>query len=704
MERRTVCWSMLLLLTTGSVLAQTSSTHRPADTTAPPDSLWKMGLDPVVVTATRSERTTAEVGVPVSVLEQAEIASRGAARLTDLLEEEPGLTVTSDHGSGLQMRGLDSEYTLILIDGEPVIGRTAGTFDLDRLTTANVKRVEVVRGPTSSLYGSDALAGVVNVITERPDEPLAAEVRSRYATHRTVDVSARLAGRSGPWEGSVFISRYRTGGYDLTPQTLAPTRPGYVDYTAQARGRYEAGPRTTLTLQGRLATQSQDYTVGVQPTGTSAAVPHTQDAGRLDWSVTPKLEQGLGAGWTLTGTLYGAGYHTDQTLRNRPNGTVRSTSALDQHQGEADVILRGAPSTRHLLTIGGGATVESVDADRKSGTRTGGFSFIQDEWRPTDALSVTGSVRFDANSDYASRLSPKLTTRYDLLDRLSVRASVGSGYKAPAFRQLYLDFTNPQAGYSVLGATEVQTGIQRLQAQGQIAELFRSVSALGTPLSPETSWAFNAGLTATLWPNATLRLDAYHNEVDNLIDTEAVARKPNGQNVFTYVNRNEVFTRGIEARLRLRPANALQVDLGYDYLEAKDRQVLRDLKEGTIYRRENGRDVAVTPSEYGGLPDRSTHSGTVQLRYVVSPLDLTASVRGVLRGRYGDADRNGNGIVDADREYVDGYTLWDVTLSKVIRDNYTLRIGSENVLDYTSPSRIPSLPGRRWFVEGQARF
>ena len=699
--RTAACGLVVLLSTLTPAFAQSTPS---ADTTAPVDSLWRLAMDPVVVTATRTQRAADAVAVPVSVIGREEIETQGAARATELLANQPGLTINNDHGSGLQMRGLGAQYTLILVDGEPIVGRTAGTLDLDRLTTANVQRVEIVRGPTSSLYGSEALAGVVNLITERPDEPLGGQVRTRYGTHGTVDLSARLEGENGPWEGSVFVDRYRMGGYDLAPGTLAPTRPGYVDYTAQARGQYDAGPSTTLSLQGRLATQSQDYAVGIGADGTQGEIRHTQQNERLDWNGTAEIEQQLGAEWRLTGTLYGAGYHTDQSLRRADNGTLRSQSVLDQYHGEAEAVLRGALGENHLLTAGAGTTVETIDADRKTGRRTGGFGFVQDEWSPLETLGITGSVRLDANSDYASRLSPKMAVRYAPVDRVSFRASVGSGYKAPAFRQLYLNFTNPQAGYSVFGVTEAQAGLRRLEAQGQIDAFFRQPSTLGAPLNPETSWAFNAGLTASLWDGATLRLDAYHNEVDDLIDTEAVARKTNGQSVFTYVNRNEVFTRGVEARFTLRPAPRLRIQLGYDYLEAKDRQVLEALRNGEIYRREDGRDVQVSPSEYAGLPGRATHSGTAQVRYTVQPLGLTAHVQGTLRGRAGYADLDGNGIIDADGEYLEARTLWDVTLSKTFRDRYTLRMGGENLLGYTNPRRVPSIPGRRWFAEFEAQF
>jgi len=705
MPHRLVVCTVLTVLLGGMVAsAQEPSRRVAADTTAPADSLWQLAMDPVVVTATRAARRADEVAVPVSVIGPRAIESQGAARVADLLASQPGLTITTDHGSGLQMRGLSADYTLILVDGEPIIGRTAGTLDLDRLTTANVERVEIVRGPTSSLYGSDALAGVVNLITHRPDEGFGGELRSRYGTHGTVDLAARLDGTRSPWRGSLFVDRYRTAGYDLASGTLTPTRPGYVDYTAQAQGRYDAHPGTALSLRGRLATQSQDYAVGVSADGTQAEVRHTRQNERLDWNGTAEVEQQLGAGWRLTGTLYGAGYHTDQSLRRASDETVRSQSGLDQYHGEAEAVLRGALGDSHLLTFGAGTTAETIDANRKRGRRIGGFGFVQDEWSPRDALDVTGSVRLDGNSDYASRLSPKLAVRYAPLDRLSVRASVGSGYKAPAFRQLYLDFTNPQAGYSVFGVTEVERGLRRFEEQGQLDAVFRDPSSLGDPLTPEASWAFNAGLTATLWTGATLRVDAYHNEVDNLIDTEAVARKTNGQRVFTYVNRNEVFTRGLEARLTLRPTPGFHVRLGYDYLEAKNRRVLERLEAGEIYRRENGRDVEVAPAEYAGLPGRATHSGTAQVRYRYAPLDLTAQVQGTLRGRVGYADLDGNGIVDADREYLEARTLWDATLSKTLRDHYTLRMGGENLLGYTNPRRVPSISGRRWFAELQARF
>jgi outer membrane receptor for ferrienterochelin and colicins len=202
---------------------------------APRDSLWKVELPQVVVTATKGAKALADVPVPTQVVTARDAAAQGAFRLSDLLAEQTGLTLVYDHGAGLQVQGFDSDYTLILIDGEPVIGRTAGTLDLERLTVADVERVEVVRGPSSSLYGSEALAGVVNIITRKPAEVFKGHAAARYQTHDTFDLTASADLRHERLGGRFLFNRYSSGGYDLDPDVVGPTLPGFTDYTSSAR-------------------------------------------------------------------------------------------------------------------------------------------------------------------------------------------------------------------------------------------------------------------------------------------------------------------------------------------------------------------------------------------------------------------------------------------------------------------------------------
>ena len=123
-------------------------------------------LSEVVVTATRQERRLGNVAVPVTLIQKHQIRQAGSLRLRDILQEQNGLQLTNGFGVGLQMQGLNPEHTLILVDGQPLVGRTSGILDLNRIAVAGIKRIEIVKGPSSSLYGSEAMAGVINLITE----------------------------------------------------------------------------------------------------------------------------------------------------------------------------------------------------------------------------------------------------------------------------------------------------------------------------------------------------------------------------------------------------------------------------------------------------------------------------------------------------------------------------------------------------------
>ena len=134
------------------------------------DSINPENLDPVVISATRTKRQLSSLPMPTQFIPQKEIEAINAIRLTDLLSEQTGLITVPDFGGGqgIQMQGLDSQYTLVMIDGVPLIGRSAGTLDLSRITVGNIKQIEIVRGASSSLYGNEALGGIINIITQEP--------------------------------------------------------------------------------------------------------------------------------------------------------------------------------------------------------------------------------------------------------------------------------------------------------------------------------------------------------------------------------------------------------------------------------------------------------------------------------------------------------------------------------------------------------
>lgn len=123
-------------------------------------------LEPVVVTATRTPHRLINTPVITNLITRDEIEATGAENIGEVLEHKAGVIIHRDgHGDGVQLQGLDSEYVLILVDGEPQIGRIAGKLDMARMAVENVERIEIVKGATSSLFGNAALAGVINIIT-----------------------------------------------------------------------------------------------------------------------------------------------------------------------------------------------------------------------------------------------------------------------------------------------------------------------------------------------------------------------------------------------------------------------------------------------------------------------------------------------------------------------------------------------------------
>ncbi len=658
-------------------------------------------LEPIVVTATKGTKALIDVPVPTTLIPKATIAAQGAIRLADLLAEQPGLQLVYDHGKGIQIQGLASDYTLILIDGEPIIGRVAGTLDLERLTVGGIERIEVVRGPSSSLYGSEALAGVINIITARPENRWQTSIRSRYETHQTSDLNLEAETRTKRLGAHVYINRFATGGYDFTPTNIGQTVPQFTDYTVGGRFDWEVAERTEFNLAARLGTQMQRNEVGLL-TGT-VPIAHDNHARRTDWNLAPTLVHKFSPSLKLTSKLYASRFETDTKTWTQDTSTLQSRTQFDQRFGKAEVQLNAILGTTQLLTAGAGVIGEDVAADRiAGGTRAAqsGFVFAQHEWVPTTWLDLTLSARFDAHSDYGTNLSPKVALLLKPNDRLRVRSSVGTGFKAPTFQQLYLDFSNATSGYSVFGSVDAANALQQLNAEGQVAAFLRDLDALDE-IQPERSLAFNAGIEWIASTRLRPQVNVFRNNVRDLIEAAPVAIKTNGQSAFTYFNLNRIVTQGFDVQLNGSTGTAWQYGVSYQFLDTYDRDVIDQLNAGSLFGRRDGRDFRLRRSDYGGLMNRSRHSGTLRLQYHHTSLGSTVALRGIYRGQYGLGDRNGNLILDADNEYVDGYWLWNVTVTQHLRKAFTLQAGAQNLFDHTDPTMIPSLAGRLLFASVQ---
>lgn len=654
------------------------------------DSLEINNLDEVIVSATRTLRQLSSLPLPAQLISKKEIQQINSVRLSNLLREQTGLTTIPDFGGGegIQLQGLDSQYTLILIDGVPLIGRSAGTLDLSRISVGNVKQVEIVKGASSSLYGSEALGGVINIISEKPKEGFEVGLGNRYGTFNSNDLNANLSYRRDKFAISVFFDDYRSDGYNLNTNSELNTVEPFVNNTFNTKVLYDFSDKTNLMVSGRYYKQTQDYVVSEELSGESEI---------NEWNTHLKFEQTYSSKWKSHLEFYVTRYKANEFLDN-VDGSLNSESDFNQLFIRPELRATYTSNKKSTFTTGFGLTHESLD--RTDFTTRPEFNspyvYLQYDINPTDKVNMIVGARYDAHNKYRSQFSPKVALRYKINDNISVKGSLGYGFKAPDFRQLYFDFSNSTVGYSVLGYNAVTTRIPEMESEGQIAKIVVPISEFENELKPENSLGINFGADFKPTSQVSLSVNIFKNSINDLIDTRVIANKTNGQNVFSYYNVNEVYTQGFEFNSTWKINKGLKMSAGYQLLYAKDKKAEKAFDKGEVYARAspNSPSFQLNKSDYFGLYNRSRHMANVKLFYSIPKWDMNTNIRGTYRSSYGLYDSNGNAYLDSYDEFVDGYSIWNWALNKSITKNYTVGVGIDNILGFTDTQNISNVPGR----------
>lgn len=658
---------------------------------------------PIVVTASRTEKQLQDVSVPVSVINETEIKSSGSLRLSDILEEQIGLNTVSDHGTGIQVQGFDPEYTLIMIDNQPVIGRSAGTLDLTRLAIGNIKQIEIVKGPSSALWGSDALAGVINIITDKGDKPFSMDFNGRYGSYDTFDGSTNITFKRNQLKGRFFFNGNGSNGYDLNTDTKAPTIPEYRNYTLSGGLDYRLNKNIELGVSGRYYQEDQSYIGDITQQNGSIFETSNNDY-QSDYSITPSVKINFGQIYLTEANAYFSAFESENRSIFTSNGDIYFEDDFSQTLNKYEVKQSAFWSEKHTTVTGAGMNSENLTAEIYADVPNFNsyFVFAQHEWKLYDDLFLTSGFRFDAHSEYRSQLSPKFSALFKPSRTISLRASFGGGFKAPDFRQLFLNFTNPIAGYSVFGSSTISEGITRLENDGQITDLLIDPTSI-SEITAERSFAINAGFDLYPTNELTITLNAFRNNVDDLIETQRIALKTNGQSVFTYFNLNNVYTQGIEIETKYSPTflRGFNASFGYQFLDAK-REITREFD-----RVVDGEVVSLSEKEFIPLYNRSKHSFNLKLFQLIERYDIETSLRFNIRGKYWFFDFNENNR-DDDNEYVleaNSFkelmekTIVNYSLAKTFAYRYKLQIGINNLFDFRNETLLPSNPGRIFYTQ-----
>lgn len=524
---------------------------------APASAQDQIELGPVVVTATGYEQQVKDAPASISVIDRETLEERQYRDVTDALRSMPGVTVTGggagDRGADISIRGFGSEYTLILVDGQRVDTRetrpngSAG-FEQHWLPPLQaIERIEVIRGPMSTLYGSDAIGGVVNLITRKVPETWSGSVQA--------DTTLQEDSNSG--------NAYKTNFYAAGP--LAEDLLGlqlWGQYSARQEDEIVYGyeDRALRSITGRLTlSPHQDHDISLEAGFTQ------QDR-----------EQTVGNTVPLTGCRGGCedseSTHRRQHYAVSHNGRL-SFGTIDSHVKyeiaendgrDMEIANTDAKSSLvvplgdHIVTVGGSYTHEALEdltsnriSDRTEIDLTKYAGFVEDEWLITPGFSVTGGARLDYDENFGTHVSPRLYGVWNMTNEWTVKGGVSSGYRAPDLREITPDWGQVSRGGNVYGNPDLQ---------------------------PETSLNKEVALLYTGLEGIDASVTLFHNDFqDKITRVECpIATCPDGPNQFgalpTYrVNVDEAMTRGVELALSAEVTEGLTVSGSYTYTDSEQK-------------------------------------------------------------------------------------------------------------------------------------
>ena len=663
------------------------------------DSLG-LNLKEVIISATRTPRELSSLPLPVTLVDQEIISSSGVVRLDEILIEQTGVNIVADESGfeGIQMQGISSDYILILIDGVPLIGRKAGNFDLSRMAIGNIKQIEIVKGPSSSLFGSEALGGVINIITEEPKtKKLNGNFSYRFGSFNQQDINTNIKQNSGKFKFNFFFNRLSSDGYQVDSESDPRTFYPFKNYTLHGKISNDFSKKLTGLFSFRFYDNEQ---LSMLILNEEDFEGETQEN---DMNIHLKFDQNVSKKFNIDYELYFTSYNADELIQSLLTENILNDNFFNQKLLRPEI--RGNLKLKSKSNFSGGIGYQYEELSRTFFDDNINFSsqyfFIQGDFYLADKLNLIAGSRFDNHSEYKSQLSPKLAFYYKANKSLALKASVGFGFKSPAFRQLYFNFTNSSVGYTVLGYNVALDKLDELIYQNQIQHVVIPRNELINSLDAEKSIGYNLGISIDE-PKWKLDLNFFRNDIKNLIDTRIIARKNNGQNVFSYVNFDQIFTTGLELNFNHRITEKFNINAGYQLLYAFDKVKIQQINSGEIYAREttSNKTIELSNKDYFGLVNRSRHLGNLKFFYSFTKSKLKVNLRFIYRSKYAEFDTNGNGLVDSyDTSFINGYLTTNISAIKDLSKKIDFQLGlSNNLIDYTD-ANTPKIPGALGFLK-----
>jgi vitamin B12 transporter len=496
------------------------------------------GDDEIIVTANRTEQHLSETGKSITVIGVTQIEQRQNVSVADLLRSTPGVTLSRNGGAGtltsIFIRGAQSEQTVALIDGVKLNDPSspAGGFNFADLLTDNIERIEILRGPQSVLWGSQAIGGVVNLITHQPTEHLALRASGEYGSHNEGHLTGTVSGTTGPLALSAGAGYLSTDGISVADAALGnKERDGYHLFGANAKAVVTISDAVSADLRGFYTKSKVDldgfaFTPPYLPTDDSEYQRQEQVVGYAGLNAAlfgGRLKNRLAVEYALIDRSI---YDPTQTPSKTSSG--RGRNVRYEYQGIADLTgwaraTFGAEHQRETYH-----NFDTFDGPTRAHATTNSV-YGDLHLKPLDGLNLGGGVRYDHHDVFGHATTAGADISYSPNQGATrLKASYGEGFKAPSLYQLYGPF-----------------GDKTLQ--------------------PERAHGFDAGIVQRLFGRRVeLSATWFTRKVRDEIDFDLTS--------FTYGNIARVRSEGVELEALVRPVDGLTIDANYTYAKSTNRE------------------------------------------------------------------------------------------------------------------------------------
>ncbi len=485
----------------------------------------------VVVTATRTKKLMENVPVITEVITETEIKDLGAQNLAQALEDRPGISIEEGvaGGKSLRMGGVDGKYILVLIDGAPLAGKFNNRQQLDLINTSQVDHIEIVKGPGSALYGSEAMGGVINIVTRGFSDGFSLRAKAKAGSYDLYNGGVSLSSRYKALGYSLNMD-FSRGGIDKNEVSINVTGTetgqieGKLSYTGKNIGRLDGGVRYDSNEQN-----------GEDPVFYTGTLAQRMDS-YLNWhkEFSSKFEA----------RVKGYGTNNERTYSE----TVRRSGHLARVDlTKESIIGLKTDATYHFcdysrLNFGYDYSYDDFHSPRVldgRNTRLQHGVFLQSESELlAKKLTFILGGRYDDISGIGSHTSPRVSVMYAFTPMFKVRASWGGGFRAPSFTDMYIDYYNTFIGYSVVGNPDLEPE-----------------KSTGGSLGLEYFWNYSVLTNITL----------YHNSFRDMILDYSKA-----PGVLSYKNVDSAEFSNIELQSKFYLMKNLTATLSYNYTNAKN--------------------------------------------------------------------------------------------------------------------------------------